>query len=693
MTSLFRLRTEASARPENGFSLILSVLDERQTRHEFNSRLTPMTRDHFLNSSRDAHRFNLNRRLLSLYRREVEAHGPPRPIRIAEEPSHFRSHPISIRWEDFQFRQGRHSVSLGFREPDSGRSVRLNLQPAPFFYVDQSKALRAGEVSLLTCPSMPLRGRVDGEEVEGEAWLDHQWGEMSAWFLSQEKRGRALGWDWFGINLDDGSVWLVMIHRDMKSGRPLARYAVVSLDKKKPRLFTEFSAVPTRRWESPHTHIRYPLVWQLQIPEIKAQLEFKPLADDQEIPIFGIMRAVWEGAGTVSGLIGGRAVQGRARLELNGYGYVFDLRKNLSEFGERVERSIESFLPRTIDQPQLEKYVGPPRWRHEPEASTETLSKPVWDLLDRRGKRWRPIFSLLLLEALGVPSAPYERLLSVIPELSHTGALIIDDIEDKSKRRRGDTCIHLRYGTDVAINAGNTLYFLPYLLLAQQPPLSERQRLRMYELMVQQFVSSHFGQGLDIYWSRRLNRRNLSRWADDSMAGKILQMYAFKTAAPLEAMASACCIISRADRRTRAACLAFAKSFGVAFQIIDDIHNFNDSPGWTKTCGEDIASGKLTYVIWQALHRSPPAGRDRLQRILCSPALRRDPGGLKEGIGLVRESGALPACRREAKLMVEKEGESLSLFLASSEPKIMLRLLCDHLLELSFQTRSAWIRK
>jgi geranylgeranyl diphosphate synthase type I len=402
--------------------------------------------------------------------------------------------------------------------------------------------------------------------------------------------------------------------------------------------------------------------------------------------MFWALRAIWEGAGTVRGRIGGRDVQGRARLELNGYGYVFDIRKNLREFGERVESQIESFLPRTIDQPQLEKYVGPPRWRHEPGAYTETLSKPVWDLLERRGKRWRPAFSLLLMEALGVPSRPYEKLLSVIPELSHTGALIIDDIEDKSKLRRGDACTHLRYGTDVAVNAGNTLYFLPYLLLAQEPLLSERQRLRMYEMMVQQFVSAHFGQGLDIYWSKNLNRRNLARWLHDSMGEKILQMYSYKTAASLEAGASACCIISRADARTRNACISFAHAFGVAFQIVDDIHNFSDSPQWTKTCGEDIASGKLTYVIWQAIKRLPPAGRDRLQRILCSPALRRDPEGLAEGIGLVRDSGALPACRQEAKSMVEREWERLSRRLASSEPKIMLRLLCDHLLDLSFHS-------
>jgi geranylgeranyl pyrophosphate synthase len=48
-----------------------------------------------------------------------------------------------------------------------------------------------------------------------------------------------------------------------------------------------------------------------------------------------------------------------------------------------------------------------------------------------------------------------------LTELIHNGSLIIDDIEDKSLMRRGDKCIHIKYGTDYAVNSGNLMYFAP----------------------------------------------------------------------------------------------------------------------------------------------------------------------------------------------------------------------------------------
>jgi geranylgeranyl pyrophosphate synthase len=48
-----------------------------------------------------------------------------------------------------------------------------------------------------------------------------------------------------------------------------------------------------------------------------------------------------------------------------------------------------------------------------------------------------------------------------ITELIHNGSLIVDDIEDRSQKRRGDLCTYLKFGTDIAINAGNFIYFAP----------------------------------------------------------------------------------------------------------------------------------------------------------------------------------------------------------------------------------------
>lgn len=531
-------------------------------------------------------------------------------------------------------------------------------------------------------PRLELRGMVAEEEVHGQAWLDHQWGGFG-WLLMRSSQHLVLGWDWFGINLDDGSDWIILIHRNMKNRRIIACSALVRREGKSC-LFKCFSAEPLRYWESPLTHIRYPVAWRIRIPEIGADLLFQPLADGQEIQAFGILRAVWEGAGRVSGYLAERPVSGRARLELHGYGYIYDFHKFLKRFTRRVDRLIEDFLPKAIDEGYLDRYLGSPHWTNDASVHTKMFSEPIWDLISRTGKRWRPLYCIMMLEALGVPSKPYEMLAAIIAELSHTGSLIIDDIEDDSTLRRGEECIHLRYGLDVAINAGSSLYFLPYLLLPNHPHLDEGQRLELYRIMIRQSVRAHFGQGLDIYWSKYLNVKNLRRWMKDSLGPKILQMYAYKTAAPIEGLAENACVIARSDRETKEACVFFSRALGVAFQIVDDVDDFEDPPNGKTLLGEDLASGKLTYVIFHALKGLKGSDRNRLMEILCSNTMKKHSPLLDEGIDLVRSSGALPRCREEALGLIEKEWIRLSRRIPPSDPKMMFRMLCWSLINHSW---------
>ena len=169
--------------------------------------------------------------------------------------------------------------------------------------------------------------------------------------------------------------------------------------------------------------------------------------------------------------------------------------------------------------------------------------------------------------------------------------------------------------------------------------------------------------------------------AQEGLRQKILQMYEHKTATPLEGAVEFACIIANSDRAVREACLSFARVFGVAFQIIDDIHNFSESPAWRKIPGEDISAGKLTYVTLRSIELLKGKDSRRLQMILCSAALRGDPSALQEAIDLVRKSGALCLCQREARTMVEREWKRFSEKVPPSEPKTLLRILCSRLLD------------
>ena len=87
------------------------------------------------------------------------------------------------------------------------------------------------------------------------------------------------------------------------------------------------------------------------------------------------------------------------------------------------------------------------------------LGEPIYDMLERGGKRWRPILGMMFAEALGRKLDNIEENRDIyyacgLTEIVHNASLIIDDIEDGSQMRRGDRCVHLKHGLDVAINAG-----------------------------------------------------------------------------------------------------------------------------------------------------------------------------------------------------------------------------------------------
>ena len=126
---------------------------------------------------------------------------------------------------------------------------------------------------------------------------------------------------------------------------------------------------------------------------------------------------------------------------------------------------------------------------------------------------------------------------------------------------------------------------------------------------------------------------------------------------------------------------------GVAFQIVDDILNFTDARLLKKKRGEDLAAGKVTYVIFRALQMLSGPDRRRLTAILCSEKLRRDEKTVREGIELIRSSGSLSVCAREATRMVEREWRRFSGFVPPSQSKTMLRILCAGLMNLSVPPR------
>lgn len=353
---------------------------------------------------------------------------------------------------------------------------------------------------------------------------------------------------------------------------------------------------------------------------------------------------------------------------------------NFRSYLADVDARLASFFPRRLKSSDLARYLGTGWSGGSPAAQTRMISRPVWELISRRGKRWRPVFGRLLLESLGAPWDPFGTLMTAVSELNHTGSLIIDDIEDGSLQRRGGPAVHLRHGIGPAINAANTIYFLPYLLIRENRRLKAEQKLELYRIMVEQMSRSHFGQALDLYWTERLRSSRALRLPSGFGAAAIVGIYELKTASGLAGLAEYAAVIARAPSNQRKACVEFARCFGTAFQIADDVLDLAGGEGWRKRSGEDLAEGKITYAVYRALRSLAPPRRRRLLEILKTPALRGSQRFREEALGLVRSSGALEACREEARGLAGQGWRRFCRHLPDSPPRRELRRLCDALL-------------
>ncbi len=159
---------------------------------------------------------------------------------------------------------------------------------------------------------------IDGrrESVEGDAWFDHEW---SSKVMDESARG----WEWIGINLDDGGALMAFRMRDAEGA---SRWSAATLRTAAGGRSTFGTADVTwralRRWKSPRTGAEYPVEWQLQVGE--STYRIRPLMGDAELDSRGSTGTIyWEGPVELTSPEGEGL--GHGYLELTGYAGELDL--------------------------------------------------------------------------------------------------------------------------------------------------------------------------------------------------------------------------------------------------------------------------------------------------------------------------------------------------------------------------------
>lgn len=189
---------------------------------------------------------------------------------------------------------------------DRGYSQKGPRPEQASYYYSEPQLLVTGSVVRPNATGTPSHGNA---VVSGTAWLDHEW---SSTLLA----ANAVGWDWLGANLADGSA--LMAFR-IRSGDEHTMWAHAALRDRDGRI-TTFSAnqvdfMPVRTWRSPRTNTSYPVSMTLRTGSLNWNLT--PLMDDQELDSRQSTGAVyWEGAVRLNR---GGAEVGRGYLELTGY--------------------------------------------------------------------------------------------------------------------------------------------------------------------------------------------------------------------------------------------------------------------------------------------------------------------------------------------------------------------------------------
>jgi geranylgeranyl diphosphate synthase type II len=252
------------------------------------------------------------------------------------------------------------------------------------------------------------------------------------------------------------------------------------------------------------------------------------------------------------------------------------------------------------------------------------LTTPAGDYLERGGKGLRPALLLATAQAFGgrvddaLPSA-------AAIELLHTAFLVHDDVEDEADLRRGSPALHRRYGTGLAVNAGDGLAVMALgALRDNDETLGRRLAARVwseFEFMARQTVD---GQAVELGWMRE---RRTDLTPDDYLDLIMKKTCWYTTVLPLRVGA----LIGSAGAAELEPMVRFGFFLGAAFQIRDDVLNLVGEPQrYGKEALGDLREGKRTLMLIHLLAAAGGADRARVDALLALPPAERGPSQVAE---------------------------------------------------------------
>ena len=281
-------------------------------------------------------------------------------------------------------------------------------------------------------------------------------------------------------------------------------------------------------------------------------------------------------------------------------------------------------------------------------------------IISAGGKRLRPALLLLMSGALSYQH-PHRHTLAAVVEFIHTATLLHDDVVDESTLRRGRPTANQSFGNAASVLVGDFLYSRAFQMMV------DVNHMRVMQVLADATNVIAEGEVLQL-----MNMRDAS--IDEASYLRVIRS---KTAKLFEASARLAPILAQASPEIEEACATYGQALGTAFQVIDDVLDYEGSADELgKNLGDDLREGKVTLPIICALK----AG-DEAQRALIRDAIEH---GRIENLPAIQQiilsTGALDAARvaaqSEARRALDAAGK-----LPSNEHRDALLQLAAALLE------------
>ena len=270
------------------------------------------------------------------------------------------------------------------------------------------------------------------------------------------------------------------------------------------------------------------------------------------------------------------------------------------------------------------------------------------------GKRLRPMLVLLFSRALGFEQ-PARFELAATVEFIHTATLLHDDVVDESSLRRGRQTANALFGNAASVLVGDFLYSRAFQMMVSVDSM------RVLEVLADATNVIAEGEVLQL----------LNMHDPDISVEDYLRVIRYKTAKLFEASARIGAVLAGSDSPLEEACAAYGQALGTAFQIVDDLLDYEGATAALgKNVGDDLREGKPTLPLLAAMSRGTPEERELIRHAIQNGEVER----LDEIVAIVRRTGALDITREAARAEAERAREHISALPSSQFKDALLRL-------------------